>query len=409
MIMLVLFLFYSLLLELVYFLLSPVLFAVFRSKPGSERLAIGYPRKHYDILVHAASVGEINGIKQLLIDLLETHKEIDILLTTNTKTGRNAALNIHPRLQAIISPLDVYHLRVKQMMFSRPSLILITETEIWPTMLFLSRIKSIPIIYINARMSEKTFEKYLGFKPLLKWLGKEIKEICAQTETDKERFCAIFDTSCHTSGNLKFSVKLPLFDKESLRKEWGYKNEDKIVVIGSSRPGEEELILKAYDELKKEFTDLKLIIVPRHLKRLDEVLGILAHRSISRYTRNEPLQDIHVIDEMGHLLAAYALSDLAVIGGSFYPFGGHNPLEAAFYSLPIVMGPHHKSCLGSVSKLKEEEAIVISSAQKLTSDLRHILNNYIIYKQMGNRAKQVLNDNNDSLLKHLHIIQKYLD
>jgi 3-deoxy-D-manno-octulosonic-acid transferase len=407
--MLVLFLFYSLLLETVYFLLSPFLFAVFRNKPDSERLAIGYPSKHYRVLVHAASVGEINGIKQLLIELLETNKDIDILLTTNTKTGRNAALNIHPRLQAMISPLDVYHLRMKQILLTRPRLILIAETEIWPTMLLLSRIKRIPVIYINARMSERTLEKYLVFKRLLKWLGNEIKEICAQTETDKERFRAIFDASCHTSGNLKFSVKLPLFDKQSLRKEWGYKNEEKVIVMGSSRPGEEELILKAYEDLNREFTCLKLIIVPRHLKRLDEVLEILKNRNISLYSKTQPLENIHIIDEMGHLPAAYALSDIAIIGGSFYPFGGHNPLEAAFYALPIVIGPHHKSCHGSVSKLHEEEAIILSSAQELTSDLRLILSNYSIYKEMGIRAKQVLNDNSDSLLRHLSIIQKYLD
>jgi len=472
--MVILFFVYTILLELIYFLLSPILFAVFRKAPKSERLAIGYPKKQYDIVVHAASVGEINGIKQLLIELLEANPKLAILLTTNTKTGRKTAAKLHPGLDVIISPLDILHLRFKQMSLSKPRLILIAETEIWLELLFTAKLYKIPVVYINARISRKTFETYSIFNSLMLWLGRNIKTVCAQSEADRERFNLLFKTKCFRLGNLKFSVKQPEYESEKLRALWGYKSTDKIITFGSSRPGEESLILNSYDELKQDFPELKLIIAPRHLERLTEIQNLLENREVSYFshvdtfapnvlstdeasvsttrnvdtfapnvlnrdyktdeasvttTRNVDTftpnvlnrdyktdeasvttknKDIHIIDELGHLLPAYALCDIAIIGGSFYPFGGHNPLEAAFYSKVIVMGQFHDACLGSVKKLKKAEAIVLSSVETLTTDLCNILTDPEKYRANGTRAKQVLAENSESLPQTLAIINKYL-
>jgi 3-deoxy-D-manno-octulosonic-acid transferase len=448
--MVILFFLYTILLELIYFLLSPILFALFRTAPKTERLAIAYPNKQYDIMVHAASVGEINGIKQLLIELLEANQDLSILLTTNTKTGRKTAVKLHPSLDVIISPLDVLHLRIKQMSLSKPRLILIAETEIWPQLLFAAKLNRIPVVYINARISRKTFETFSKFNTLMKWLGRDIKTVCAQSEADRERFSLLFNTKCIRLGNLKFSVKQPEYEPDKLRALWGYKLTDKIITFGSSRPGEESLILKSYDELKQEFPELKLIIAPRHLERLPEINNLLEHREVSYFShvdtfasnvlnrdyetdeasvttthvdtfapnvlKTDPTPpsvttahtDIHIIDELGHLLPAYALCDIAIIGGSFYPFGGHNPLEAAFYSKVIVMGQYHESCLGSVKKLKKADAIILSSFETLSQDLRNILTDPEKYRDYGTRAKQVLSENSESLPQTLAIINKYL-
>jgi len=406
--MIALFFFYTILLEIIYFLLSPILFAAFRNKPNSERLAIEYPRQHFDIIVHAASVGEINGIKQLLKELINLHPQLRILLTTNTKTGRKAGRDIHPNLEVMISPLDVLHLRIKQIQRSRPKLILIAETEIWPQLLYTAKLYNIPIVYINARMSLKHGKKYYELKPILSWLGSSIRIICSQSEADRERFSSIFNTECIRTGNLKFSVIQPDFNGEELRNEWGYKPEDKIITVGSSRPGEELLLSDAFYFLKGKHPNLKLIIAPRHLDRLEEIKKILIDKQVSLFSDHAPAKEIHIIDEMGHLLPAYAMSDIAIIGGSFYPFGGHNPLEAAFYGKMIVMGPYHDSCLGSVKKLKKADAIVISSVDKLKADLDKILSGEESYLSYGNRAKQVLEENRDSLPKHLEIINRIL-
>lgn len=406
--MIALFYFYTVITELLYFLLSPILFAVFRNQPDRERLAINYPTEHFEIIVHAASVGEINGIKQLLKELINIHPNLKILLTTNTQTGRKAGLNVDPNIVTILSPLDLLHLRIKQIMKSKPKLILIAETEIWPELLYTAKLYRIPIIFINARMSQKHGKKYFELKPVLNWLGASIKQICAQSEADRDRFSAIFDVPCIRTGNLKFSVIQPVYDKENIRTEWGYNEDDKIVAIGSSRPGEELLMLHVIQSLKQKHSKLKLIIAPRHVERISEVKKIFNNKQVSLFSSQEAHKDIHIIDEMGHLLPAYAMSDIAIIGGSFYPFGGHNPLEAAFYGKIIIMGPYTESCQSSVKKLKKAEAIVISSADKLTSDLDNILSDYESYLSFGDRAKQVLEDNKDSLPRHLEVINNLL-
>lgn len=402
------FLFYTLVSETLYFLFSPIIFAIWGHKTNAERLAINYPRTHYQIIVHAASVGEINGIKQLLIDILETHPNLRILLTTNTKTGRHNAQNIHPRLDVMLSPLDLMHLRLKQFRFSQPQLILIAETEIWPSLLFAAKKIRIPVVYINARLTEKSLRRYLKMRKFWQNLGRSVKTVCAQTDSDRKRFAMLFGTECITASNLKFSVRQPNYDESELRKEMGYSSDAQVLVLGSSRPKEEQLLLQSYDSLKPKYPNLKLIIVPRHLKRLVEIVTLLAGRDFSRFSQTKQTKDIHLIDEMGQLLAAYAVCDIAIIGGSFFPYGGHNPLEAAYYRKAIVMGPHFDSCRGSVHSLQAANAILISSKENLTVDLDRLLSASEERKKMGERAKQVLDKNANSLDKHLAVINQYL-
>ncbi len=407
--MLILFLFYTIILELAYILLSPILFAWLRRKPDAERLAVKYPKKDFAVLVHAASVGEVNGIRQLLLELLNSHPQMRMILTTNTKTARQTAKDWHDRLEVVLSPVDVFHLRQKQLLWNRPQLILVAETEIWPSLLLSAKLERVPVIYVNARMSDKTFKRYKQFGSLLRWAGSSVKAVCAQSEKDCGKFAQVFKTECINAGNLKFSLNQPLFEKDSLRKEWGYQQKDKIVVMGSSRPGEEELMLKTYDALKSEFPDLKLILAPRHPDRVDEIRKKLEGRDASFQSVREPVKDIHIIDVMGQLLPAYALADVCLIGGSFLPFGGHNPLEAAYYGKVIIMGLHHESCQASVKKLSKAEAIIISDANKLTADLKKVLSDPDIFTAMGERARQALAANRDSLPKHLEKINQYLD
>jgi len=407
--MIILFVFLSVFLELLYFTASPILFFFFRKKPDCERLLINYPKTRYDILVHAASVGEINGIRQLLKELLNADENLRIILTTNTTTGRETAKTIHDRLAVMLSPIDILHLRILQFMRSKPRLILIAETEIWPNLLFTANLFKTPVLFINARLSSKAFQTYYKYRNELNWLGKAIRAICAQTEADRERYSQIFKAECFRAGNLKFSVRLPEYDGVGIRIKWGYGENDKIIVMGSSRPGEEQLLIQCYYQLKEQYDNLRLVLAPRHLERLNNIQKTLENESVSYYSTHERVKDIHILDVMGQLLKAYAICDLAIIGGSFYPFGGHNPLEAAVYGKTIIMGPSYESCKGSVSKLLKADAIVISSHEKLYEDIEKVFSEPETYKSYGRRAKSVLEENKDSLPSHLELIRKYLD
>jgi len=399
---------YILITELFYFLLSPILFAVFRLKPLSERLAIGYPDKHYDLFIHAASVGEVNGIKQLLLEMVESEPNISILITVNTLTGRQTAAKLHPRIDAILSPLDILHLRMKQLRLSKPSAVLIAETEIWPSLMVALRLMKIPVMFINARMSEKTCSKFIKIKPILAWVSKSVNTICAQTQVDMDRFSSLFSSKVIMAGNLKYNVEQPDYDNLLIREKLGYSGTDKIIVFGSSRPGEEKLALDVYDKLAAQYTDLKLIIAPRHLKRLPEILTLLKDRKVSIYSKNSNSESISIIDVMGHLTEMYSICDIAIIGGSFFPYGGHNPLEAAYYGKPIIMGPYHISCLDSVTKLKEENALIVANQENLYRELTCLLNDDDRILLMGKAARRIIDENSTSVDIHLEAVRKLL-
>lgn len=398
---------YILLTEIVFILAYPFLYFLFRNSPQISRLGKVYPEKTYDMLIFAASVGEINGIIQLLLAISESESNFKILLLTNTITGYKLARNLHPRIEVMVSPLDIFHLRLMQFKGNKPKLILITETEIWPMLLFTASLMCIPILFINARMSGSTQRKYLKIKNMLTSAGRSIKKICAQTDKDCQRFSSIFPCNCESMGNLKYSIQLPVYDTISVRTKHGYLPEDYIIVVGSSRPGEEELIYQCYRLLNKNIKGLKLVIVPRHLKRINDIRKIFTEKEVSFHTEKSGVKDIHVIDEMGLLPLFYSICDIAVIGGSFFPFGGHNPLEAAFYGKKIIIGPYHSSCQGSVDDLINSNAILISNKDTLCQDIQNLINNPDC--NMGERARAVVKENSQSLEKHLKVISSYIN
>lgn len=397
---------YILLTEFAFILALPVLYLLLRKIPHAYRLGKYYPQQHYDMLVYAASVGEVNGIRQLLISIGEAYPKLKILLLTNTRSGYQAAENLHSIVNFVISPLDIYHIRLMQLKINKPDLILIAETEIWPMLLYTASLFSVPIVFINARMSEKTFARYSKVKSMLSFAGKSIKKICAQTETDCQRFTSIFSCDCENMGNLKNSIKLPDYDEQSERLRLGYNAKDKIIVLGSSRPGEESLILDCFKKLEEKVLKLKVIIVPRHLNRMNEIRNIFSQEDVSYYSEKTMPNNISVIDEMGLLPWMYSICDIAIIGGSFFPFGGHNPMEAAFYSKKIIIGPFYSSCQGSVDDLIEADAILISNKETLCDDVLKLMENSDT--QMGYRAKKVMQANSSSLQKHLDIVMDYL-
>jgi 3-deoxy-D-manno-octulosonic-acid transferase len=398
---------YLIVTEFVYILVSPILHIIFSRIPDAYRLGVYYPRKQYDVLVFAASMGEINGIKQLLLELSETQKNLKILLLTNTKTGYSIGKNLNIRVDVVISPLDLFHNRIMQLKVNRPRLILIAETEIWPMLLYAASIYKIPVVFINARMSLTTYKRFSCFKSFLAVAAKSVTKVCAQTDEDNERFSSFFSCDCETMGNLKYSIKLPEYKEDIERSKYGYTPNDRIIVLGSSRPGEEELLLQCYLKLKDKIKGLKLVIVPRHLKRISEIKKIFASENVSYESEASTATDIHVIDKIGLLPLFYSICDIAVIGGSFYPFGGHNPLEAAYYRKKIIIGPYHSACHGSVEELKKAEAIKVSNKTTLCDDIMILLED--VSSQMGDRAQMVMNIHMASLNRHLNVISGYLN
>lgn len=405
--LLVLFSLYQLGLELVYLFGFPLVWLILRFKHYSE--AIAKPQGDAEILIHAASLGEINALASLIHSLKDSGYRIAI--NTITVTGRDRARSLFPELHCSLAPLDIPHLKIRQMRQLKPKLILIAETEIWPNILYAAQRFQIPLLFINARISARTLDSYRMLLPLLQDLGSSVRGVLAQSELDRKRFEQIFPGRVKKAGNLKFAIDLPSYDVLALRKQWGYEKSDLVLCWGSSRPGEELLLLSIYAELKQQFPQLRIILAPRHPKRLKEIEQKLMGYDYILHSQMQAgkAHEIVLIDSLGRLAQCYAMCDLAIIGGSFYDFGGHNPLEPAFYGKAVLIGNYHAACRDSVAILQQSKAIIISSEKELAEDLSMLLNDRLLRTNMGAAARLVLTENASALDNHIKEIETCLN
>ncbi|HOH60653.1 MAG TPA: glycosyltransferase N-terminal domain-containing protein, partial [Candidatus Cloacimonadota bacterium] len=396
---------YRLIIELVYFFIYPLLWIYLGSKNYREALSSSFTKA--DILIHASSLGEINALVSLIREL--SQRGHSLAIHTITVTGRERAKSLFLNLPIRLAPLDIPHLRERQMDRCGAKLVLIAETEIWPNMLYASAKHKVPVIFINARISPRTLKSFTMLSPLLGLLASSVKGILAQSMADAERFNQLFPSKAIYSGNLKFALELPDYSVNDVKREWYYTPDDQIICWGSSRPGEEELILSIFQSLKAAHSKLKLILAPRHPKRVKEIVALMAEQEYSLLSELKNSSEILIIDSLGMLAKCYAICDLAIIGGSFYDFGGHNPLEAAYYAKPVIIGNHHSSCRDSVELLRQQRGILVSSKETLEEDIRLILHDKELAREMGAAARLVLTENASALDNHIREIEKCLN
>jgi 3-deoxy-D-manno-octulosonic-acid transferase len=388
---------------------SPFLFFKFKGRERKERF--GKPKHRFEksVWIHAASVGEVNAVRTLINELLNKYTHTDFVLTTMTRTGQEAARKVSPKLTTLFLPFDVGFIMKRLYKRINPSLIILVETEFWPNMLHLAKKKNIPVVIVNARISDRSFPKYKNLRLFWKPLWKAVKSVNAQSEKDAERYKKLKFNDVANGHNLKFCIDQQEYDKNKIRLELGYTSKDFVLVWGSSRPKEEKLLLKVLPELKQSNPNLKIIIVPRHLHRLPELKELLKDFDFKIYSELKDVPEILLVDEMGILNTFYAMADLAIVGGSFFSYGGHNPLEPAFYGTPTIIGNHYYSCRDSVDRLLENNGIIVSNKKDMVIDFNKLTGDMSKARQMGINAKHTLENNADSLQMHLERLEKYLN
>jgi len=359
----------------------------------AQRRGKDLPEVKNAIWIHAASLGEINAIKPFIKQIQKKWPDEKIIISTNTVTGQTAAANISEQISTFYLPFDTYPIMRRTLRQLQPKLIIIAETELWPNLFYLTQKRQIPLEIINARISEQSYKIYGKTRFFWKKLVGSIV-VNAKSEADAERFLQLGFRHVINAHNLKFCLDLPDYSRSSLRQAYGFSADDKLLVWGSSRPGEEELLRQIQPELLANFPDLKIIIVPRHLKRIAEVRQLFPTAVLS--SQQQILGQLNIVDQMGLLIKFYAIADVAIIGGSFYDFGGHNPLEAIYYGVPTIIGSFHHSCQDSVEILQAAEGIVISDKNQLCTDIGKLLDP-AWGKIIAENGKAALESNRNSL------------
>jgi len=302
------------------------------------------------IWVHAASVGEVRAAEALLARLPSQFPGCARLLTTTSVTGLDLARSLGLAEVSALAPLDIPWSVVRRFARWRPDVLVLIETEIWPHWLRVAARRRVPVVVLNARISDRTFRSYQALKAMWKPLLRTLAGVGAQSERHASRWRGLGADPDRVSvtGNLKHDVPFPdKAGRAALAAKYGFSTEEEIFVCGSTRPGEEEILLEAFQTLAKDAPALKLILAPRHTERAAEVERLLSRRELEFQRRSDLVKTpgpvrapVLILDTLGELAEVYGLARWAFLGGSLVPQGGQNPLEPARWGVPMVFGPH---------------------------------------------------------------------
>ncbi|MDY0012906.1 MAG: lipid IV(A) 3-deoxy-D-manno-octulosonic acid transferase [Rhodocyclaceae bacterium] len=312
----------------------------------SERWGAHSESREPTLWIHAVSVGETRAAAPLVRALLARHPDHHILLTHMTPTGRATAGELFgddPRVSSAYLPYDLPWAVAAFLERARPRLGVIMETEIWPNLFTACKRRGVPLVLANARLSERSARGYRKIGALAREALEALSVVGAQTPQDGARLTALGAGSVQVTGNIKFDAAPPPAQQalgKAFRAQVGGRP---VLLAASTREGEEALILDAFARLGDE--DVLLLLVPRHPQRFDEVARLASDRGLKLQRRSDnqriaPETRVWLGDSMGEMFAYYQMAEVALIGGSWLPFGGQNLIEACAVGCPVVVGPH---------------------------------------------------------------------
>lgn len=374
--------------------------------------------KGKSIWIHAVSVGETLAAIALIKTLLTRHPDYTVIVTTTTPTGSEQVLkNFKDQVHHVYSPMDLPTVINRFLDRCHPDLCIIMETELWPNLLHCIHARNIPVLLANARLSERSCRGYQRIAAITREMLSHISLVAAQSTLDGERFAALgLDRQkLLVTGNIKFDLQLPqslLAEGKQLRSHWGNRP---TLIAASTHEGEETIVLNAFKKIREQYADALLILVPRHPDRFKRVAKLcqaeqftIAQRSLKQLPDTHT--DILLGDTMGELRLLYAASDIAFVGGSIVPVGGHNLIEPAIIGLPILTGHHLHNFIAISQLLKDANAVIIVENENMITDaIIKLLNDKSFSAAMGQRAYDVCAANTGALERHLQWIESHFN
>jgi 3-deoxy-D-manno-octulosonic-acid transferase len=366
------------------------------------------------IWVHALSVGEVRSVVPLVKALKDQYGQAGIVFTASTRTGLETAGQLLLKKGLVDQlgyfPFDFGYSVRKITTRIDPDAVIIVETDIWPNFLCEMKQRRIPMVWINARLSERSFKGYRRFKRFFSTVFSCFSEIMVQSTMDADRFqgLGIRPEKIQVTGNLKFDQAVEDVEASfisSMQAQLNIQAQTLVLVAGSTHEGEEDILLRVYQTLKPKYPNLMMILAPRDPRRchalLPHILSMGLSASLLSQTPSLP-GEIVLVDEMGVLSRLYALCHAAYIGGSLVPEGGHNPLEPAAFSKPVLFGPDMSDFLLISTLLKDHGGSKqVGSETELAYELGLLLGNPDLQNRMGRL-------NHEVFLNHSGAVQKIL-
>lgn len=368
------------------------------------------------LIIHCASVGEILAASPLIKQLINKYPHQKITITCNTPTGTEQIVKIFgSAVGHIYLPLDFYGSVQRFLNKLKPSAIVILETELWPNLIIQSKRRNVPVLVLNARLSEKSLKGYQFFGSLSRKVMASITMLAAHNQQDVNRFkqLGLQDQQSTVVGSIKFDIQLSQQTRDSvqnLKQKLG--NYSFIWVAGSTHPGEHEQIIAAHKMLCNTQESCLLIIAPRHPEQFDSAAKLLSEAKISfaRWSNNDLTnQSVLLADTMGEMLTFFGVAHCAFIGGSLIDRGGHNPLEAAALAVPVITGPSYYNFKHVFPQLIAKQACTeIDSPSSLCNQLALYADSPEQAKLDGKEALKIVASNCGAIEKTINILAPYL-
>jgi 3-deoxy-D-manno-octulosonic-acid transferase len=375
----------------------------------SERLgrvpeSIRAPERDGSIWIHAVSVGETLAVAGLAAEVARRFRDYPVYLSHVTPTGRAAGEGrIREVAGRFFLPLDLKVCLRPFFRQLRPKLLIIAETELWPNLLRVARENGTRVVLVNARLSERSFRGYSRFGFFFRDVVGSLDWIFAQTEQDADRFRRLGAGRISVAGNLKFDARPP--DRSDLsrllRRALLDQGRGPVLVAGSTMAGEEPLVLRAWNKIRSQYPQALLILAPRHPQRFEEVAELLsnARQRFCRRTSLDPAElgaqlatiDVVLLNTIGELAGVFELADVAFVGGSLVPTGGHNLLEPAFWAKPVLFGPHMENFRDMAQQFLEAKAgFQVNDTDSLAARVIELFGDAALRDQVGQRAQRLL-------------------
>jgi 3-deoxy-D-manno-octulosonic-acid transferase len=362
--------------------------------PGRVTSAVGAT-----VWVHAVSVGEVLAVSKLVEELRGRFGRV--VVSTTTHTGQKLARERFGEANVFYFPLDFGWMVRRYMTALKPELVVLAETEFWPNFLRVAKESGARVAVVNARISDRSLPRYMRVRGMLGRVLRNVDLFLAQTEEDARRLVTIGAEAARVrvSGNLKFEVQPPQevpFVRQ-LKDAIGASGAGPVLVAGSTVEGEEEMLLDAFHAVVERISTALMILAPRHKERFEAVTRTLAEsglgwtkRSQWQATSHELAGSVLLLDSIGELAATFAVADVAFIGGSLVPRGGHNILEPAQAGVATLVGPHTENFRDIVQTFVKAQAVTVVSAETLRSTLIALMEDIGERDELGARAKRVI-------------------
>lgn len=358
------------------------------------------PASPETIWIHAVSVGEVLAVSRMVDELKARLPGWRVVVSTTTDTGQRLARERFGEENVFYFPLDLSFAVRAYLRALRPKLLVLAEAEFWPNLLHRARSEGVRVAVVNARVSDRSLPRYRRFRNSLARVMQNVNVFLAQGDEDARRLVEIGASAerVHVGGNLKFEVKAPakphILDQisEVVRRD----QSGPLLIAGSTLEGEEAMLLDCFRQVIGRYSNALMVVAPRHPERFEPVAALLVASGLnwqrrSQWDGQQPIGGgVFLLDSIGELASLYEFADIAFVGGSLVPRGGHNVLEAAQFGVAIVVGPHTENFRDIVGIFQKAEALRVVTPESLTATVMELLQDDAGRTYLGTRAREVM-------------------